>query len=321
MIPQEEIQFKVARDFGETFNISVKFIRQNFTSYFLCMLLLAGPFVLLYSISYAHYESVIQYKQSLYRAGRLYSFSKYGWEYFLSIVLNFISTLAVICTSLAYIVVYSEKGRNNFGATDVMKKMNSVLGKIIGGFLLYGFLVTIFVVAICFVVVMIIDASTVLGILICVVLFFAALIVLPNISWQMSTAFLVIIHEEEIPVSAYGRTREVMKDNYWWTWLVAVCSSLMFIFIALMFMIPEFVYMFIVNVSTGDEASESSILYIVVSTVCTFCATLVYSMNYIVTGFHYFSLVEKKDGQGLMLQINNIGKAEPASENIRNPKT
>jgi hypothetical protein len=308
MIQQEQIPLKAARDFGETFNASTKFIRQNFLSYLTCILLLAGPFILLYSISYAYYSSVVEYKQSLVKAGRLYNISKFGWEYFLALFFQGISYLSMSCTTYAYMVVYNEKGRNNFSAGDVMRKMNAVLGKIFGAFFLFGFLSLIFVVAVGFIVAMLIETAPVIGVLLVLILIFAVLILAPNILWQLSTVFLVIISEEEIPLSAYGRTREVMKDNYWWTWLIVVCSSLMILFMSLLFMIPELVYAIVVNLSSGDEPEGASMLSVIIYTLCTFCASIIYSMNYVVGGFHYFSLSEKKDGDGLMQRINEIGK-------------
>jgi hypothetical protein len=310
MMPQGQITLKVARDFGETFNAATKFIRQNFVHYFTCMLLLAGPLVLIYSISYAYYDSVIQYKQSLVKIGRLYSFSKYGWEYLLAVFFQFASSLSMMCTSYAYLVVYNEKGKGNFGATDVMRKMNVVIGKIISAFLLYGLLTLIFIGAIVFLTAMVIEASPILGGFLVLCLLAGAAILTPNIMWQVSIAFLVIIYDEEIPISAYGRTREVMKDNYWWTWLVMTCSSLMFLFMAFLFMIPEVVYTVVSELSVAEEPSETSFLFIIISTACTFIATLIYSMNYIVAGFHFFSLAEKKDGEGLLQRINDIGKGD-----------
>ena len=54
---QEKVNLQQARDFTETFNASIKFIRQNFKLFFQCILLISGPFVLLSSIAGAFYQA------------------------------------------------------------------------------------------------------------------------------------------------------------------------------------------------------------------------------------------------------------------------
>jgi MFS family permease len=241
-------------------------------------------------------------------AGELYGLKKYDGIYFLSIVLQFLSYLTMMCTSYSYMLLYNERGKGNFNVGDVAKKMTAVIGKIIGAFFLFGFLILIFAVAVAFVINMIGSASPVFGVLLLLGLVVLILILFPNLSWQLCTLFLVIIAEEEIPLTAYGRTREVMKDNYWWTWLLMVCSNLMIMFVSAMFMIPELIYNLVLEAAALEEIQETSIVYIIVVITCTFCGTLVNAIGYVIGGFHFFSLEEKKDGAGLMERINDIGK-------------
>ena len=53
----EKINFRQTRDFGETFNVSIKFLRQNFKLFFQSVLFIAGPFVLISAIAGAFYQS------------------------------------------------------------------------------------------------------------------------------------------------------------------------------------------------------------------------------------------------------------------------
>ncbi|CAN5386560.1 hypothetical protein BH10BAC1_BH10BAC1_21830 [soil metagenome] len=309
-ISQDKIHLKVARDFGETFNVSIKFLRQNFVSFFTCLLLLAGPFVLLYSFTSAHHQAVIMEKTALVKSGRLYNMNIYTWEYFLSLLFQFISYLSMICTTYSYIIVYSEKGKGNFTVADVAKKMNTNIGKIIGGFFLFFLLTIIFVVALFFIVGMIIQASPILGGLLVFILFIGFLLVGPNLLWQLNTAFLVILAEDEIPISAYGRTRVVMKNNYWWTWLIVVCATFMVSLLSLLFVLPTSIYSLIHLYSNSSGEEGSSILFTIISCICIFLATSVYSIFYIISTFHYFSLSEKTDGKGLLERINEIGNTQ-----------
>ena len=305
---QEKINFKVDRDFGQTFNISIKFLRQNFKSFFLSILLVAGPFVLLYSFTSAHHQSVTLDKTALVKAGRLYNMNTFTLEYFISFFLQFISLLALMCTTYSYMLVYNEKGPGNFTVREVIKKINAHLGKIIGGFFLFFVLTLIFIVAIAFIVGIIIESAPVFGVFLVLFLFIGVLLVGPNILWQLNTLFLVIISENEMPFFAYGRTREVMKGNYWWTWLLIVCTIFIVSFLSLLFVIPAGIYSLIkIYTPTADVLEETSITYIIVLALCSFLATLVYSIFYIISSVHYFSLAEQKDGTGLLERINEIG--------------
>jgi hypothetical protein len=304
---QEQIKLSVVRDFGETFNASIKFIRQNFKSYFLCILLLAGPIALLHSFFASYYQSVLLDKTSLVRAGRLYNMNVYGWEYFVSLFLQFLSSLALMCTTYAYMVVYKEKGMGNVTVSDVAKKMRAHTEKIIGAFFLFFFLILIFSVAVVVVVALFIQISPLIGGIMMFLLMIGFLLILPNISWQLTTSFLVIINDNEIPFVSFGRTREVMKNNYWWTWLLLVCSTLMVGILALLFQLPTTIYYVIKALSHSTVVEETSNIFLITSTLCTFCASMVYAIVFIICGFHFFSLEEQKEGAGLMERINEIG--------------
>ncbi|MGZ4156852.1 MAG: hypothetical protein ACXVED_06825 [Bacteroidia bacterium] len=305
---EEKINFRVARDFGETFNISVKFLRKNFKLYFISILLLAGPFVLINSFSGAYYQSSLIDKASLVRAGRLYNVSAYSWEYFLSLLTQFIALLAIMCANYSFMIVYNEKGPGNFTVKDIAKKINDHMLKIISGFLVFLLLLVIFAVAIGVVIGLFGEASPILGIFLVFLLFIALLLTGPNIMWQLSASFLVILYENDIAFMAYGRAREVMKNNYWWTWLIVVCSSIMIFILSVVFSLPTIVITIIKMLAHTAVIEETSFIYELIFIFCTFCSTIIYSILYIICGFHFFSLLEKKDRKGLMESINEIGK-------------
>jgi hypothetical protein len=118
------------------------------------------------------------------------------------------------------------------------------------------------------------------------------------------------------PLEAFGKTREAMRDNFWWTWVIVVCSSIGVGLAGLVFAMPQFAYQMVITFSNmRGEGEETSIGFIVVATICTFFSTLLYSVLYIINGVHYYSLAEKKDGQGLMERINEIGNTPPPNVN------
>jgi hypothetical protein len=303
----EKIILNQSRDFGETFNVSIKFIRQNFKLLFTCIILLAGPFLLFHGVATTYYESVVIYKKELVHAGRLYNMNAYGIEYFVSLILGFVSYTAIMCTTYGYMVVYNQKGFGNFTVNDVRKKVGEHFGKIIATFFLFLILILIFGVVIGAGVILLWQASIVAGLLLSFVLAIGILILGPNFFWQISTSFLVIIYKTEQAFWAFGKTRSIMKDSYWWTWLLVVCASLIVYFIALMFALPAGIFAFIKLVKPGSPEDGNSIIFLAVFLISSFCASLVYTIQYVFYGFHFFSLEEKKEGKGLMERINEIG--------------
>ena len=222
-----------------------------------------------------------------------------------------------MCTTYSFMIVYKEKGVGNFTVRDVAKKMWQHTGKITGGFFLYFVLIIIFGVSLGVLLGLMVGDSEVMAIILILLYVVAFLILGPNLLWQLSTSFLVIISDNEIPFTAFGRTRIVMKRNYWWTWIIVVSVSIIVLFISLMFALPLGIVTFIRTFTIARGGSEdTSIIYLVIFVFSSFFSTLTYSLIYIVCGFHYFSLAEKQDGTGLLERINEIGKKDLGLNNI-----
>src|ERR1035437_8039884 len=111
---QEKINFFQRRDFGETFNVSVKFLRQNFKLFFQSLIFIAGPFVLISAISGAFYQSSALSFLSIAKTQHTNIFSQFGWAYFLFIGTTIISSLVITGTAYSFMICYLEKGPNGF---------------------------------------------------------------------------------------------------------------------------------------------------------------------------------------------------------------
>jgi hypothetical protein len=312
---KEKILLRQDRDFSENFNVSVKFLRENFKPLFSCLLLLAGPFVMLHSIMSAVYQSQLLTNLSLVSRGVFNNLNVYNWQYFVTLLLQFFSILAVMSVTYAFMLVYKEKGPGEVTVSDVAKKIGSKFGSLIGGLFLYLFLAIIFIVTIVVMISIFGQISPILAALIAVLVFIAFLILLPNIMWQFSSAFLVILYEDEPPYSAYGRTRQVMKDNYWWTWLYMVCITIILMIMAWIISAPSIVINMIHMFSRTAPEGGMSIFITILTALTAFLTTIINGILYLFCGMHYFSLAEKKDGKGLMERINEIGQSPSENGN------
>src|SRR3954470_21352007 len=104
----EKINFRQARDFGETFNVSVTFLRQNFKIFFLSILFLAGPFVLVSAIAGAFYQSHAISMFSIGTLGKGNPFSRildqFGWEYLIFILTTILSSLSLLTVVYSFMI-------------------------------------------------------------------------------------------------------------------------------------------------------------------------------------------------------------------------
>lgn len=307
---QEKINLQQVRDFGETFSVSVKLIRQNFKLFFQCLLLLAGPFVLLSSLAGAFYQSsALTMSSAMQMTNPMDVLGQFGWAYVIFLIATVIANLVMMGTVFAFMITYQEKGPGNFTVNDVGQKLIQNIGNIILTFLIIFIISVILIGIIAGIVVAIGIGVPALGILLGLLILIGLLLVGPPIFWQLSVIYLVGMKENKNTFESFAKTREVMKDNFWWTWVIVVCGSIAIGIIGFVFALPQAAYQMILMFSNmgGQGDSETSIPFLIVATVCTFCATLVQSLMHLLNGIHYYSLDEQKNGQGLMERINEIG--------------
>ncbi len=319
---QEKINLRMVRDFGETFNVSVKFVRQNFKLFFKSLVFIAGPFLLVSSIAGAFYQTGAINMQSRLQSGRFGSdpwdilADQFGWTYFIFIVASILANLALIGTVYAFMLTYAEKGPGQFTVNDVSAKLLKNAGGIIGIFFALTLLFILIFVVIIGIGIGIGVAVPALGVLFAIAAFFGIMILFPPLIWQLSVVYLVKMENGGGAIESFNKTKEVMRGNFWWTWVIVVCSSIGIGIMGFVFTLPQLAYQLVLTFSAmKGEETETSIPFIVIATICTFCATLLYSLMYVINGIHYYSLAEKNDGKGLLQQINEIGNITPPNVN------
>lgn len=322
---QEKINLRQVRDFGETFNASIKLLRQNFKLFLKSLMFIAGPFILISSISGAFYQANAITMQSRLQSGMMSGygsdpwdiiFEQFGWTYIIFLISSLVANLALVGTVYSFMINYSEKGPGQFTVNEVGNTLVKNIGGILGVFFGLTFLLILIVGGIVALGAAIGVAVPVLGVLFLLAAIFGMLILFPPLIWQLSTVYLVKMDEGSGVLGSFGKTREVMRGNFWWTWLIVICSSFGIGIVGVVFTLPQIAYQLVLTYSSmqGGE-NETSIPFIIIATICTFCTTLLYSVMYIINGVHYYSLAEKNDGKGLMERINEIGTTPNANVN------
>ena len=131
---QEKINFRQVRDFGETFNVTVKFFRQNFKLFFQSLIFIAGPFVLISAIAGAFYQSNAVSMLSVARMGESNILSQFGWTYFIFILAAVIANMTLLGTVFGFMINYMEKGPAGFTVNDVGQTLVKNIGNILSVF-------------------------------------------------------------------------------------------------------------------------------------------------------------------------------------------
>lgn len=305
---QEKINFRQVRDFGETFNVTVKFLRQNFKLFFQSLIFIAGPFILISAIAGAFYQSSAIEISTLGRVSSGNPLAQYGWSFLIFMLTAIVSGIVLIGTTFSFMINYMEKGPNGFSVNDVATKLLQNSGKILSVFFVLTLLSLLIIAVLVGIIIGLTTAVPVLGILFALAFIFGMLILFPPLMWQLSVVYLVKMQEDKGVFESFGRTREVMRGNFWWTWVIVVCSAIAIGIVGFVFTLPQIIYQMILLLShMKNGGGETPLAFLIVATICTFCSTILYSALYVINAFHYYSLAEAKDGVGLMERINEIG--------------
>lgn len=309
---QEKINFHIVRDFSELFNTAAKFMSQNFKHFFKVVILIAGPFLLISSILGAFYQShalkVVPGK-GIGGAWKVLS-QQFGWEYFIFLIFSILSGLVLLATVYSYLMLYSEKGPQNFDVVEVKAIVWKNITKILKGFLVLMLITCGFVAAIMIIAGLTYALLQIFAIVLLVLFMLGLLLIAPPFVWQFSSFYLVFLHEEDAGVrDALKRVRELMKGEFFSTWLLIVASFVVLMILSFIFSIPQFVYQVVIHMSALEGDKSESIPFLIITGITTFFSHMIYAVFYVICGLHYFNLNEKKHGTSLINRIDEIGNA------------
>lgn len=312
----EQIDFNKSRDFSETLSISFIFIRQNFQGFFKTILFLVGPVLLLTAIlSGIFMQNMFDWNAII--AGNRIPTDIFSPVYFLIILFSIVANIMLVGIAYEYIILYEKNGLNNFTITDVWNAFVADLGLIISTFFFLIGILFLFGLAFALLTLVLSLLGTA-GIVLLVIIYFAAFFILgPPLVFLFSAIYPIRIRERIGNVAALSKAYNLTKSNFGGTWLIIFISYLIVVVLALFFAIPASIISGMNALhSINDTSSVSSLLFTSVNVISTFGGSLVNSLLFIIIGFHYFSINEKENGDGLLNRINQIGKQDENQDDI-----
>ncbi len=288
------IEFKQERDLGTILSDTFRFIRENWRSYFLTVLKICGPVLLVFLTALGFY---------LYSFSGLFSgVGQPGWEQegpdlsstsmmFISVVVLLISAVALYVLMNAASLYYVRSYIDNRGTADFAEIRNNVSQNF------WSFLG--------------------LGILVMLIFFVSFMLCFfPVIyTWVvLSLAFPIMVFERRGVTDSISHCFTLIKDHWFNTFGVLFVVALLVYILSLIFAVPTFIYQIIdMGTSLGEDDPTAVVglfsdpIYFLLNVLSYAGQFILSSVTLISSVFIYYDLNEQKNLTGTLERIENIG--------------
>jgi hypothetical protein len=312
---QQKIEFRKERDFGSILGDSLKFIKQNFKSFFGSVILIVGPFILLMGLGYAYMQTSMMNMMYSKPSNPLAIFNS---TYFLSIgVMMFCGLLANILLSgvvYNYMIIYQEKQLGEvITVSEVGKRVWSNIGRLTIASIIF---ILVFILVLTILVLIGVGFVSMLGavagVLLALLLIFGLLIYIPVFAYFIPAAFFVVVRDDSSIFSSMAKVKKYLSGNFWWTWLIMVVALFALGILQMLFNLPASIVTMMNTFTRMSEMSNvqpeagNNILLMVFYTLGMFLTYCTSSISHLISAFNFMSHEEQHEGKGLMSRIDEI---------------
>lgn len=280
----KKIEFRKIRDFGENFTDTFTFLRNNLKSILPPFLAISGVFILGQAIFSGLYQSKsfgvfdrISKGVAARTSGDVLG-EVFTWDYILSIIFTLMAYASMKVMLGSYIKIYVD----NDGAKPTLAEVWTVFRQNFFR-VFFAFILT--------------------GILIVVGCFFCFL---PGIylGVVLMPLELMMIVEERSLGDSFSRCFEIIKDNFWISFAIYLIGVIIYYAASMIIgVLVGILAGLLTYFSTDSIASTAAI----VSSLFSVVSWVFYIIFFVSAAFQYFTLVEQRDGTGILNRINKIG--------------
>ncbi|MCW3125654.1 MAG: hypothetical protein JWO03_1312 [Bacteroidetes bacterium] len=304
---EEKFHLLKVRTFSDVINDSVVFLKKYLRQIGYVILVLVVP---LYIIGSFLQSASVSSPFDFTRGSNFVNWGKIGGG---SVIGGLLLIFGNALLSLIFISTFLKVEQSETGeieSSDIFDGVKENLGRLLG----YYFLVFVALIVILGLLFLVMAALGSISAYAVIVLLGLGLMVGAVYLW-VSLAFVTIIYMREMCGigEAVSRSFYLIKENFWWTFLILFVALIVAIISGYIFKIPYLIILMvrtIISASSGREGFDVSILDRVALTVGNLGNILTAVVFTIVSFMQYYSLVEKKDGLDLQQQIDNIGIEE-----------
>jgi hypothetical protein len=288
---EQKIEFRKIRDFGEVMNDTFSFIRQNFKPLFKSFFAICSFFMIALAILTGLYQS--QYLSGL---DELFNGKRMQGDlvrqlassgYFIMVFFGLSTFVAMQVAIGAYVKSYV----TNHGAPPAIEKVWSVFIRYFPRVFLFSLPFTLF---------------TIVGCIFCL---------FPGVYlWTVFLPFpLVVIMENRGFTETYSRCFDIIMYEFWASFGVYVVGYLIYL-IGTTIIEGLFTFMFeMFHIFSTGNITQAKDFVIAFLDIFSYSFYIVF---FLAVTLQYFSLVEKKEGTGLLHRINSIGDNKNHFDNI-----
>ena len=281
------INFRRQRELGDIITDTFKFIRENYKLLFKLIFQIAGPVFAVLVLCMGYYY---------YLAGGAAFFENFDGNIGLfmnSLILLLLSFIAFFVLLQATVFHFIKSYVDNAGKVNPLQVKTGAktdFGKILGVNIMAWLLV-------------------VLGMVMCVI---------PGIYLWVPLTFAVplVVFGRKGSLDAIGDAFDLIKDNWWMTFLSLIVMGILMYLVALIFQMPMILYMFVKAFTIASEGSTADPtqlfdwVYVVLSVISSLAQYLLYTIFMIAIAFIYYHLDEKKHATGSFETISNLGTSD-----------
>ncbi len=306
MKDEESIELLKGRDFSSNFNEAFALLRNRFRNFGSALLFIAGPFILLASVLNGIYQA------RLLETGQMGSSILEGnlMIVLLVIAASFVAQGVLYSTVIDYLLVYEEKGDEELSLKTLREWVKRDVGRILGGMLGIGLILVPVVMILTLVFVLFGVSAPLLTGITFLIFFVGLLILIPPFGFAIVCTLFLILRRDLPVFSAFGRSFQLMKGEFWETWLYSFISMVLIAMASFIFMVPTYLLTWSSMMAGMDSIPESSLLLGLTTVLGGFLSTMANGIFVLLMGFHYYSLTEKKTGEGALKRIESIGEGQ-----------
>jgi hypothetical protein len=313
------IKLTKVRDIGELFSDAFNYLRVNFKSFFLVILVFAGPFFLINSLAgsfilKASIGNVFGYSNPMQL------FSDLALPFFLIVLFSILGSAVYNTVLNEYMLIKEEMGieeKPDLG--HIRSRFFPSFWRNIGTmFLLLLFTVILYVVfaLILGVFILMLKAIGVVGIMLMVLLFLFLFIVLLPVYMYIMVAVVFTGQRHKLGFFAsFGKVMAYLKQNFWYTWVMSFLGGLTTYVLIILAYIPVYILSaltFFTRIKMNDLDAVNNIqneVPVYVTVITSFVSLLIIcisSIYVVMMNFHAAGLEEKATGKTIMEKIDNL---------------
>jgi hypothetical protein len=282
---EPSIELSKTRDFGEIISDSFLFIRQNFKPLLSCFFVFCGFFLVAGTVASIMQQikmiDVMNNPDGGIPQSSSGVWAAYGLETLFTAVFALLGYIAITVTVTSFMALYKEKGNIAPTNEELWGYFKYYFLKILGGSILNYILLII-------------------GFIFCIV---------PGIYLYpiLGLVFPIIIVENSSYSYAFNQSFRLIKENWWTVFgalfitglIVGICASV----VTIPFQVVNVWSVFLHQIKN----LHLSVFSIVIGTILTQLAQVLYILPAVTLCICYFSLTEAKDATGLLGRIHQLG--------------